>query len=108
MTKHTQGPWKVIPAGYSTKPKTLYVVSEGSDSRHIAEIDFGFQKMSGGYDEINKANAEFIVRACNSHYELLEALKGMLAICPAQNQGEIPSGWPHRARSLIKRIEGQQ
>jgi hypothetical protein len=26
-------------------------------------------------DESAEANAEFIVRACNSHYELLEALK---------------------------------
>lgn len=30
-------------------------------------------------DEEGKANAAFIVRACNSHYELLEALKDTLS-----------------------------
>lgn len=32
----------------------------------------------------NKANAEFIVRACNAHYQLLEALK---ALCGMQVKG---------------------
>lgn len=33
--------------------------------------------------ELDKANAEFIVRACNSHYDLLEALKKSAAFIEA-------------------------
>lgn len=33
----------------------------------------------------NQANATFIVKACNSHYELLEALKYITEICALPN-----------------------
>ena len=35
------------------------------------------------------ANAEFIVRACNSHYDLLDALETLLNMLPDSNMGEI-------------------
>ena len=60
MTKHTPGPWKT-KHGLSIR---------APDDKELAEMirdwDIAFEA---------QANAEFIVRACNSHYELLEALK---------------------------------
>lgn len=54
---HTPLPW------YAKKNPKLSAVRAESDGEYIAE-------MIGSY-----ANAAFIVRACNSHYELLEALE---------------------------------
>ena len=36
-----------------------------------------------------KANAAFIVRACNSHYELLEAVEGLLRLVDILGQSQI-------------------
>jgi len=65
MGKHTPGPWSV-----GTGLRT----SAGKGIGFIAEIktlpNRDYQQM--------EANADFIVRACNSHDELLEALKECL------------------------------
>ena len=80
-TKHTPGPWAAV--------------------RNATYWEFGNYNHNHGqigdccvsnwlYDEegnpisqeeagkIAEANAEFIVRACNAHYELLEALEGLI------------------------------
>lgn len=61
-TKHTQLPWVQTHKGGSitspSKPRSTIIYDEG---------------LFDG--EEGEANAEFIVRAVNSHYELLEALK---------------------------------
>ena len=67
--KHTALPWKVqeqkfeIESEDSTNFETTYSVSPTIDK--LADC-YGLAEQ--------KANAEFIVKACNSHYELLEAL----------------------------------
>ncbi|NBR88121.1 MAG: hypothetical protein EBT61_21980 [Verrucomicrobia bacterium] len=54
----------------------------------------------------NFADAEFIVRACNSHDELLEALKNVMALhCPYPRSGEP---WVDTAaRTAIRKAEGR-
>lgn len=67
MSTHTPGPWEV---SYSTNfPDQQTIQAVGSD-RILALIDCN--------DEQDEANAAFIVRACNSHEAMLEALKDCL------------------------------
>lgn len=70
QNKHTPLPWQIkhmdIAAGYSNRAdKHLYI-----ESVPLKKKGFVGNIMSVG----DKENAEFITRACNSHYELLTAL----------------------------------
>jgi len=62
----TPGPWKVSGC-WGLEGKRITYVNEGSNFQ-VATTD-------GRKKEENGANAEFIVRACNSHDDLLEACK---------------------------------
>ena len=62
-TSHTPGPWK-----QHATPGKIYASVRGADGRCVA--DCGSRS-----DVIAQANAEFIVRACNAHDDLLEALE---------------------------------
>lgn len=64
--KHTPGPWRVFN-GTDIFPDD----ADTEGTRHIADCDM-VNNISG--DEA-RANAEFIVRACNSHYGLLDLAK---------------------------------
>ena len=55
--KHTQLPWDLAYNGYK------YVIEK--DSVFIA-------------DDVLQANAEFVVRACNNHYKLIEAVESLI------------------------------
>jgi len=59
--KHTEVPWKVV---------SLYNFKDAEDGWDIIS-----KKHNHTVFTDNKANAHFIVKACNNHYELLEALK---------------------------------
>lgn len=67
-TKHTPGPWRTdeneIRMGHAYERRVL--APDGSNGGCVVAQLVGDDRI---------ANAEFIVRACNSHYELLEALK---------------------------------
>lgn len=63
MGKHTPGPWTANGDMVNTKKDCLYVA-----------------KCAGDTDEQAEANAEFIVRACNCHDELVEACKEFLKL----------------------------
>ena len=74
-TKHTKGPWRSENAMSSDFNKIRYIT--GPDCEKIAEV-----QQTEYYNSDTRmpqgealANAAFIVRACNSHYELLEALE---------------------------------
>ncbi len=60
----TPGDWTASP--YEDNRGQSQITSDGS-TRIIAVLDT--------FDEEGKANAEFIVRACNSHDALLEACR---------------------------------
>lgn len=85
-TTHTPGPWRADGS-------TVKAVSHGQWFK-IARAD-GLRYTQSG----NEANAEFIVRACNSHEELLAALESaeirIKALSPA---GYVaPELWTIRA-----------
>ncbi len=60
--KHTELPWNFYEGA------EYYLINSGNITRIcVADIKREFANA--------EANAQFIVKACNSHYELLEALK---------------------------------
>jgi hypothetical protein len=67
-TTHTPGPWKVDP---STAFNEALISARG--------VEIGLLYCSDGADDETElpgiANAEFIVRACNAHDELVAALQ---------------------------------
>jgi hypothetical protein len=66
--KHTPLPWKV----YYAKNNGQLVLGTGEENGQA------IQNHNGSFwrdEKEAKANAEFVVKACNSHYELLEALE---------------------------------
>ena len=70
MSKHTKLPWEVFSrgGGFAGMSRGKPVVSwTGFDSSM--------------YQRQNEANAKFIIRACNSHDLLLEALKQAISGC---------------------------
>lgn len=76
--KHSPLPWKVL----DLKPPPPAISIGGSENTGAIATMWGRFCLG---DE-RQANAEFIVRACNSHYELLEALKRLRAFTGALMQ----------------------
>ena len=77
--KHTPLPWKVEPI-YNNKTGEIQYYIKDINQDTIA--DLYFTRSIDGETKFfphpnSEANAAFIVRACNSHYELLEALKDL-------------------------------
>ena len=62
--EHTKLPWKV-----NNGFKNLTITTE-EDGLYIAESEGRI-----GNSDLDLANAQFIVKACNNHYKLLEACK---------------------------------
>lgn len=88
--KHTPGPYNFIKG-----------LSEESPSAIVESKEQFICQTVAGNDE---ANAEFIVKACNSHYDLLEALKGTLSWLSSYPGGGAIKAW-ERAHEAIKKAE---
>lgn len=69
-TKHTPTPWQVTEGSQSAHCCFGNSII-GSDCSPVCETITSFS----GQDELEKANAAFIVRAVNSHDTLVDALK---------------------------------
>ena len=67
MNKHTPTPWS-----YQHKSDAYTHIIRGPNNRFICQ----FHQST---DDTTKANAAFIVRACNAHDQLVEALELALA-----------------------------
>lgn len=66
--KHTPTPWR-----YSFNPSGKFEI--GTNKEYVAlTIPYGMVNQPIEYYPREEANAEFIVRACNAHEELLKAL----------------------------------
>jgi hypothetical protein len=79
-TKHSSVPWQARGTLVSTPPKSPNMGDNyGITFRRVAVCEPSYY-MS---DAECEANAEFIVRAVNSHYQLLEACKSLLPILEA-------------------------
>lgn len=79
--KHTPLPWEVCN-GIDIYPvgdiaARHYVADCDPDGACLADmaLDVGEHPHTDSTYEMKKANAEFIVRACNSHYDLLDAVQ---------------------------------
>lgn len=67
MVEHTPGPWTVAKRN-SKLVSLISANSEGGDANGGVYV----AKTQGPDSD---ANAAFIIRACNSHYDLIEALR---------------------------------
>ncbi|MGZ8432797.1 MAG: hypothetical protein ACXWYM_00435 [Candidatus Binatia bacterium] len=100
MTKaqHTELPWK-------TNAMEVFT-DAGKSSKRIAFATGKAQGDDNSLEEL-KANAEFIVRACNSHYELLEALQETWAhFGDAMSDEEI--ALKEKSLAAIAKAKGEQ
>lgn len=92
QAKHTPLPWKVI-SDQSVQYHYIYgdkIVAEASKRSNMGDV--------------GKSDAAFIVRACNSHYDLLE-LARQIALAAEHNEG-IPADILRGARAAIAKVEG--
>jgi len=76
---HTPLPWKPSDSGIG-----IWSAGEPLGKNKIISI-CSCDAVSRPKDE-NKANADFILRACNNHYELLQALETLLASLETNEQ----------------------
>ena len=101
---HTPIPWRVSGCRMRTLSKhDNYLVVHGDEQERsplIAEVFTDDERLPV------EANAEFIVRACNSHDKLLEALEGLTllrTIKDGPHAGAVvigPQGW-HNAQDVL-------
>jgi len=72
---HTPLPWGVEEGHIQRDSNGIryWQITDGQDA--IACNQFCY---AGNHPAMNAANAAFIVRACNSHYQLVEALRGII------------------------------
>jgi hypothetical protein len=73
MSAHSPTPWKALPIG---------AVATADESRLIANFNACYPRNRQRRAE-DHANAEFVVRACNAHDELLGAAEALLGALPA-------------------------
>lgn len=107
---HTPTPWEIADYGFNDgfiilSPK----VSETGLRclRPVADIDHGSNR------DQKRVDSEFIVRACNNHEKLLEALKDILSDhdvrmeqYPDRNNQPNRIAVMERAREVITKVEG--
>ncbi len=67
--KHTHGPWHTDDTGLEPT-SWINIYPKNEECLPLCSVRH--------YSKELKANAKFIVEACNSHYELLEALNEMI------------------------------
>ena len=100
--KHTPTPWNVI-----IDDKLIYI---DSDLDNICDLyHFGFASIPVTKDNA-EANAQFIVKACNAHDKLVEALEDMVKVfeyCSADYDDSDKVFL--KAQALLKEVkEGKQ
>jgi hypothetical protein len=87
MSEHTPLPWSVLESDADAR-EPFVAVSEPDEYGNAPDLHIAVCHYSGNnYDPATlaadkakaKANAEFIVRACNCHDELLEACKELVS-----------------------------
>lgn len=94
---HTPGPWRVTERMIIERP---IVIKEHISLAPIGGPTFAF--FPAGRDarvDLQKANAAFIVRACNNHGALVDALEYILT---ASTNGLNPGGSVYTALNLAK------
>lgn len=118
MNKHTPGPWTASRSATKASNFGGYVASvTGQDERGPCTV----AKVRGGnFDDAEHAtsNAAFIVLACNTHGDLLAALKATVAVIDDEVAAGDDGADTHpvikahakvadRARAVIAKAEGR-
>ena len=103
MSKHTGGIWEVL---YGSE------ILSNENNAFVAETNFNIVNGKGSRKATREetANAEFIVRACNSHDELLEACKEMLEeyIADLRENGVTDGNYfSHLLENAIRKAEAK-
>ena len=98
--KHSPLPWKL-----HSKAHAHIETSYGRSTAACGGVTDG-QLEDGGQSE-NKANAKFILRACNSHYELVEALEQILAMAIADEKPQYRWHTEDIARAALAKTKGE-
>lgn len=76
---HTPLPWAVNYKGSIGHIKSIAETKKETGKYPLTPTVCRFKELAGVISKENaEANAEFIVRACNNHYKLLEALKDLM------------------------------
>ena len=96
------GPDKYEIADPAQGPHCAQSYLEGDGKGHWATLPNGHREMA---EEEEAANAAFIVRACNLHYEILEALKSCEAMLAQLGMGHDLAAM--KARVAITKAEGK-
>jgi hypothetical protein len=101
---HTPLPWAAQPLETGDDAGVSII---GSDLGGLvcASLPWPTEIDSGDYSRV-EANAVFIVRACNSHYQLVEALRDLLALAEIRYPTPAPNGQIARARAALSQAGG--
>lgn len=91
---HSKLPWKVGILGEYTP----YIYNKDVGIADITSLGFADNKEP-------TANAEFIVRACNNHYKLVEACKDILDIVQFASDSQLSVPTNHVINKLTEAIK---
>ncbi len=107
QTKHTALPWLLMPDGLTISGND----PEGARYQEIAKMRDGnsVHPHLAVTTEEQQANAAFIVRACNSHEELVGALEMCIEYFEGVTEREVePSSEAYlKARSALAKARGE-
>lgn len=98
-TEHTPGPW---------------FYDNGYIAHKDVDGDYAICEMHTAWDfKERDANAEFIVRACNSHYELLESCKKLMAYIDngtlvRNTANDAEDGWAIKMLPFVQDLKAAQ
>ena len=105
MTQHTPTPWKL---GTCLEVEHIIGIIPADRSNHETIAVVGLdetESLDSDVQELPKANAKFIIRACNSHEALLVALCEYLGA--HDSTGPCKCKTCERARAAIALVEGK-
>lgn len=96
--KHTALPWNIRYEGQTltNKPNGVFRI-DGPSGLPLANVHSPkFDRTEG------RVNAEFMVRACNAHYELLEALEALVNAHDEQPPMLTEAEWQQARAATLK------
>ncbi len=103
MTKHTALPWKVVAEDIGDETFIYAPVGiKGADGFDVVSYEGGFTPNSEWKLDVIKANADFIIRACNCHDELVEACKEAIELIEIMTDYKGLSTWKMLKAALSK------
>ena len=96
-TKHSSLPWSINPLG-----EVVHRYEDKTNSYNMTICTMGNDMPSFKTEPL--ANAEFIVRACNAHYELVTALEECIKAITYNSESEAAEGNWALPFSLVAKI----